>query len=155
MSQKVIDSDWHHGFYLDDFTKTGIFPTNSVLKVYLKSSTSLIDQPNLKENINSSSDGYVNEHSFDKNKSKNEYNNVFSRYQYNIDEVKAFDTPKQARVLYTFSRESDNDQIKYLKLETGDYILVIGNFDENWILCENFKNEKGLFPVNYIEYIDG
>ena len=144
VSQKIIDSDWHYGFYLNDFTKFGIFPTNSVIKVYLKSSSTQIDQATL----NSTNDNYVNE-------ANTSTQFEFPQYQYNSHEAQLANVPKQARVLFTFCRESDNDQIKYLKLEAGDYVLVSGKFDENLVVCENFKNEKGLFPENYLEYIEG
>ena len=62
---------------------------------------------------------------------------------------------KQAKVLYAFSRESGNEQAKYLKLNKGDYMLVTGNLDENWVIGEDFKGEKGIYPANYIEYIEG
>jgi hypothetical protein len=153
VSQNIIDTDWIQGFLLNDFTKIGIFPTNSVIKVYLKTTSTQIEKQSQSENTNNSNNNYLDE--FSSKNLDNNTSNEIPKYQYVKDEQQSINAPKQARVLYTFSRESDNQQIKYLNLEAGDYILVTENYDKHWVICENFKNEKGLFPADYIEYIEG
>ena len=152
MSQNKIDSDWIQGFLLNDFTKIGVFPTNSVIKVYLKTTSTQIEKSQ-NENINNTNDNYLDK--FSAPNLDNNTSNEITKYQYDKDKPQSINAPKQARVLYSFSRESDNQQIKYLKLEAGDYVLVTENYDKNWVICENFKNEQGLFPADYIEYIEG
>ena len=156
VSEKIIDSDWMHGFYLDNMSKTGIFPKVCVTKVFLKTSpVPAATQHGANEII---SHEYVNEYSSNLNQQavNQAVSNEYTSSQYERTEsLKTFDSLKQARVLYAFSRESDNDHTKYLNLEVGDYILVVGNLDENWVSAENIKGEKGIFPVRYIEYIEG
>ena len=61
---------------------------------------------------------------------------------------------KQAKVIWEFNNEQELSQNKdFLRLDLGDYVLVMANLDEHWTLGENFKGEKGIFPTRCIEYI--
>ena len=145
VSQKNVDSEWLHGFYFNDINKQGIFPRVCVAKVYLRSSsTPTLHLDNIEETNPLKDNDYANEA-------------TYPAYAYETNATHRDNSySKQARVLYAFSRDSsDNSQMKYLNLDAGDYVLVIGNFDDNWLICENFKNEKGIFPANYVEYIEG
>ena len=61
---------------------------------------------------------------------------------------------KQAKVIWEFNNEQELSQNKdFLRLDLGDYVLVMANLDEHWSLGENFKGEKGIFPTRCIENV--
>ena len=64
---------------------------------------------------------------------------------------------RQAKVIHAFDYSNlVNEEHKYLKLNVGDYILVTCELkDPNWLQGEDSSGEKGIFPANYIEYIQG
>ena len=64
---------------------------------------------------------------------------------------------RQAKAIHAFDyTHLVNEEQKYLKLNVGDYILVTGELkDPNWLQGEDSSGEKGIFPANYIEYIQG
>ena len=62
---------------------------------------------------------------------------------------------QQARVLYSFDNDTTYSGYNCLKLNVGDYILIKGSLDQNWLIGENINGDNGILPFNYIEYIEG
>jgi hypothetical protein len=56
-----------------------------------------------------------------------------------------------ARVQYDYEKAEDNE----VQLEAGDLVTDIEMVDEDWWLGTNSRGERGLFPSNYVELIDG
>lgn len=61
---------------------------------------------------------------------------------------------KKARVKFDFKANSD----KELSLKRNEYVWVYGDIDKNWYYGENISGihqQKGIFPKNFVEIIDG
>jgi len=75
------------------------------------------------------------------NNKNNTYENIFE--------------PKQAKALYSFESTESNHLMNhsYLKFEKNEYLLITDRLDQNWLIGEKLNGDKGLIPINYIEYL--
>ena len=64
---------------------------------------------------------------------------------------------RQAKAIHNFDNTSysNDSSYNYLKLTAGDYLLITKKLDDNWLVGENSAGDKGLFPLNCIELIQG
>ncbi|OQO04222.1 hypothetical protein B0A48_10832 [Cryoendolithus antarcticus] len=58
---------------------------------------------------------------------------------------------KEAIAQYDYEKAEDNE----LELHDGERITNIEMVDEDWWMGENERGEKGLFPSNYVELVEG
>lgn len=57
----------------------------------------------------------------------------------------------EAIAQYDYEKDEDNE----LTLEEGERITNIEMVDDDWWMGENSKGERGLFPSNYVELVEG
>ncbi|KAF7185063.1 Drebrin-like protein [Pseudocercospora fuligena] len=57
----------------------------------------------------------------------------------------------EAIAQYDYEKDEDNE----LALQEGERIINIEMVDDDWWMGENSKGEKGLFPSNYVELVEG
>jgi hypothetical protein len=58
---------------------------------------------------------------------------------------------KRAVILYDYEKAEDNE----VELREGDYVSDIDMVDEDWWMGTNSQGERGLFPANYVELVEG
>jgi hypothetical protein len=58
---------------------------------------------------------------------------------------------KEAIAQYDYTKDEENE----LELTEGERIINIEMVDDDWWIGENSKGEKGLFPSNYVELVEG
>lgn len=58
---------------------------------------------------------------------------------------------KMAIAQYDYAKDEDNE----IELQEGERIVNIEMVDDDWWIGENSKGEKGLFPSNYVELVEG
>lgn len=57
----------------------------------------------------------------------------------------------EAIAQYDYTKDEENE----LELQEGERIINIEMVDDDWWIGENSKGEKGLFPSNYVEVVEG
>ena len=60
-------------------------------------------------------------------------------------------TGKRAVILYDYEKAEDNE----VELHEGDHVTDIDMVDEDWWMGTNSQGERGLFPANYVELVEG
>lgn len=58
---------------------------------------------------------------------------------------------KRAVILYDYEKAEDNE----VELREGDHVTDIDMVDEDWWMGTNPQGERGLFPANYVELVEG
>lgn len=58
---------------------------------------------------------------------------------------------KRAVILYDYEKAEDNE----VELREGDHVSDIDMVDEDWWMGTNSQGERGLFPANYVELVEG
>ena len=58
---------------------------------------------------------------------------------------------KRAVILYDYEKAEDNE----VELREGDQVTDIDMVDEDWWMGTNSQGERGLFPANYVELVEG
>ncbi|EUC33011.1 hypothetical protein COCCADRAFT_37128 [Bipolaris zeicola 26-R-13] len=58
---------------------------------------------------------------------------------------------KRAVILYDYEKAEDNE----VELRDGEYVTDIDMVDEDWWMGTNSQGERGLFPANYVELVEG
>lgn len=58
---------------------------------------------------------------------------------------------KRAVILYDYEKAEDNE----VELREGDHVTDIDMVDEDWWMGTNSEGERGLFPANYVELVEG
>ncbi|CBX95729.1 similar to actin binding protein [Plenodomus lingam JN3] len=58
---------------------------------------------------------------------------------------------KRAIVQYDYEKAEDNE----VELREGEYVTDIDMVDEDWWMGTNSQGERGLFPANYVELVEG
>ncbi|KAF9699366.1 hypothetical protein EKO04_002355 [Ascochyta lentis] len=58
---------------------------------------------------------------------------------------------KRAVILYDYEKAEDNE----VELREGDHVSDIDMVDEDWWMGTNSEGERGLFPANYVELVEG
>lgn len=58
---------------------------------------------------------------------------------------------QRAVINYDYEKAEDNE----VELREGDYVTDIDMVDEDWWMGTNSQGERGLFPANYVELVEG
>lgn len=58
---------------------------------------------------------------------------------------------KRAVIIYDYEKAEDNE----VELREGDHVTDIDMVDEDWWMGTNAQGERGLFPANYVELVEG
>ena len=58
---------------------------------------------------------------------------------------------QRAVILYDYEKAEDNE----VELHEGDHVTDIDMVDEDWWMGTNSQGERGLFPANYVELVEG
>lgn len=58
---------------------------------------------------------------------------------------------KRAVIIYDYEKAEDNE----VELHEGDHVTDIDMVDEDWWMGTNSQGERGLFPANYVELVEG
>ncbi|KAH6611658.1 hypothetical protein C7974DRAFT_446202 [Boeremia exigua] len=58
---------------------------------------------------------------------------------------------KRAVIVYDYERAEDNE----VELREGDHVTDIDMVDDDWWMGTNAQGERGLFPANYVELVEG
>jgi hypothetical protein len=58
---------------------------------------------------------------------------------------------KRAVISYDYEKAEDNE----VELREGEYVTDIDMVDEDWWMGTNSQGERGLFPANYVELVEG
>lgn len=58
---------------------------------------------------------------------------------------------KRAVIIYDYEKAEDNE----VELREGDHVTNIDMVDEDWWMGTNSEGERGLFPANYVELVEG
>lgn len=58
---------------------------------------------------------------------------------------------KRAVILYDYEKAEDNE----VELHEGDHVTDIDMVDDDWWMGTNPQGERGLFPANYVELVEG
>lgn len=58
---------------------------------------------------------------------------------------------KRAIIQYDYEKAEDNE----VELREGEYVTDIDMVDEDWWMGTNTQGERGLFPANYVEMVEG
>jgi hypothetical protein len=58
---------------------------------------------------------------------------------------------KRALIVYDYEKGEDNE----VELREGEYVTDIDMVDEDWWMGTNSQGERGLFPANYVEPVEG
>ncbi|KAF2133012.1 hypothetical protein P153DRAFT_420875 [Dothidotthia symphoricarpi CBS 119687] len=58
---------------------------------------------------------------------------------------------KRAVIQYDYEKAEDNE----VELREGDYVTDIDMVDEDWWMGTNSQGDRGLFPANYVELVEG
>lgn len=58
---------------------------------------------------------------------------------------------KRAVILYDYEKAEDNE----VELREGEHVTDIDMVDEDWWMGTNPQGERGLFPANYVELVEG
>jgi len=58
---------------------------------------------------------------------------------------------KRALIQYDYEKAEDNE----LELREGEYVTNIEMVDDDWWMGQNSRGERGLFPSNYVELVEG
>lgn len=58
---------------------------------------------------------------------------------------------KRAVIVYDYEKAEDNE----VELREGDHVTDIDMVDEDWWMGTNSQGERGLFPANYVELVEG
>jgi hypothetical protein len=58
---------------------------------------------------------------------------------------------KRAVILYDYEKAEDNE----VELRDGEYVTDIDMVDDDWWMGTNSQGERGLFPANYVELVEG
>jgi hypothetical protein len=156
ISEKVVDDNWFYGSYLNDSSKCGIFPNTVIKRVNIDSQLML----------NSSSSSLLSLSPTNVSKSPSINNEVTTQQKTpspsnslnaSVSLTQMGHCLRQATAIKDFDYENiynkqSDDGNTYLKLTVGDYLLVTERLDHNWLIGENEKHEKGLFPETYIQF---
>ncbi|KAF1911580.1 hypothetical protein BDU57DRAFT_460964 [Ampelomyces quisqualis] len=67
------------------------------------------------------------------------------------DQHAAGDSGKRAIISYDYEKAEDNE----VELREGEYVTDIDMVDEDWWMGTNSQGERGLFPANYVELVEG
>jgi hypothetical protein len=137
-----MDQNWLYGYCLNDPSKRGIFPVTHVSRVYLEDE---LEAPLSQFEFNKTNNFQVVQIK-QPNKSIVEAKASYMNQSHLI--------LRQAVVKNEFLPPYDDQLNSYLKLDVGDYVLVTGVIDENWLIGENIRGDKGLFPLSSIQYLD-
>ncbi|KAF1932222.1 uncharacterized protein M421DRAFT_416946 [Didymella exigua CBS 183.55] len=58
---------------------------------------------------------------------------------------------RRAVIIYDYEKAEDNE----VELREGDHVTDIDMVDEDWWMGTNPQGERGLFPANYVELVEG
>lgn len=58
---------------------------------------------------------------------------------------------KRAVIIYDYEKAEDNE----VELREGDHVTDIDMVDEDWWMGTNSQGERGLFPANYVDLVEG
>jgi len=67
------------------------------------------------------------------------------------DQDAAGGSGKRAIISYDYEKAEDNE----VELREGEYVTDIDMVDEDWWMGTNSQGERGLFPANYVELVEG
>jgi len=67
------------------------------------------------------------------------------------DDDDAGGSGKRAVIQYDYEKAEDNE----VELREGEYVTDIDMVDDDWWMGTNSQGERGLFPANYVELVEG
>jgi hypothetical protein len=67
------------------------------------------------------------------------------------EDERAGGSGKRAVIQYDYEKAEDNE----VELREGDYVTDIDMVDDDWWMGTNSQGERGLFPANYVELVEG
>jgi hypothetical protein len=67
------------------------------------------------------------------------------------DDEGAGGSGKRAVIQYDYEKAEDNE----VELREGEYVTDIDMVDDDWWMGTNSQGERGLFPANYVELVEG
>jgi hypothetical protein len=144
IGMRSVDENWSHGYSYNQNEKQGIFPMTHVIKINLNNPAAAI-QPT--HSANKEQTQPVATHQ-EVTSPTTDSPSVSKDISFNL---------KQAKAIYNFDNTtySNDSSYNYLKLTAGDYLLITKKVDDNWLLGENSAGDKGLFPLNCVQLIQG